>query len=107
LVHDDFVSLLCFLTTFQGIFTSFIVFSALNKEEIASLQRLLEAQERKEKEKNNHQLAQWRRKFARGAEPSDGHAMAQVGGAWRRTIRLLRYGAGTRRLAPTREKKNL
>jgi hypothetical protein len=38
-----------FLTTFQGIVISFMLFSALNKEEIESLQRFLEAQEREEK----------------------------------------------------------
>jgi hypothetical protein len=60
-VVDDFVSLLCFLTTFQDIFSSFIAFSVLNKEKIASLPRLLEAQEREEKEKNHKEAAQWRR----------------------------------------------
>jgi hypothetical protein len=58
---DDFVSLLCFLTTFQDIFSSFMAFSVLNKEKIASLPRLLEAQEREEKEKNHKEAAQWRR----------------------------------------------
>jgi hypothetical protein len=67
-----------FLTTFQGTFSSFMAVSVLNKEEIASLQRLLEAQERKEKEKNNHQLAPWRRKAAQ----------------WRRTLWSLRKGVG-------------
>ncbi|KAK2429544.1 hypothetical protein QL285_027973 [Trifolium repens] len=47
---DDFVSLLCFLTIFQGTFISFMVFSALNEEEITSLQRFLEAQEKRRKE---------------------------------------------------------
>ncbi|KAK2394891.1 hypothetical protein QL285_056675 [Trifolium repens] len=76
-----------FLTTFQGTFSSFMAVSVLNKEEIASLQRLLEAQERKEKEKNNHQLAPWRRKAAQ----------------WRRTLWSLRSGA--RELAPWRRRE--
>jgi hypothetical protein len=74
---DDFVSLLCFLTTFQDIFSSFMAFSVLNKEEIASLQRLLETQKIKEKEKNHQQLAQWHRKVA----------------PWRKALRSLRSGA--------------
>jgi hypothetical protein len=41
-----------------------MVFSALNEEEITSLQRFLEAQEKRrkeEKKKNSQQLAQWHR----------------------------------------------
>ena len=50
-----------FLTTFQDTFISFMTFSVLNKEKIASLPRLLEAQGREEKEKNHKEAAQWRR----------------------------------------------
>jgi hypothetical protein len=85
------VSLLCFLTTFQSNFTSFIVFSALNKEEIASLQGLLEAKERKENEKNNQQLAPWRMRVAQ----------------WRRTLGYLRSGARIWRHGAGARKKNL
>jgi hypothetical protein len=77
-----------FLTTFQGIFSSFMSFSVLNKEKIASLPRLLGAQERKEKEKIHQQHALWRGEAAQ----------------WPRTLwslrsgaKELRYGAGARR----------
>jgi hypothetical protein len=66
-----------------------MLFSASNKEEIVSLQRFLEAQEREEKVKKNHQkLALWRKE----------------NGARRRSLRWLRHGARKRRLAPARGK---
>jgi hypothetical protein len=67
-----------FLTTFQGTFSSFMAISVLNKEKIASLPRLLEAQEREEKEK----------KITRGC------AIAQAGCAVEQSLGSLRYGAG-------------
>jgi hypothetical protein len=44
-----------------------MAFSLLNKEKIASLLRLLKAQEREEKVKNHQEAAQWRRTVEPGA----------------------------------------
>jgi hypothetical protein len=69
-----------FLTTFQGTLSSFIVFSVLNKEEIALLQRLLEARTRKKRKREKSPTA--------GAVPSDGCAMAQGSKIWCSSLRL-------------------
>jgi hypothetical protein len=57
-----------------------MLFSASNKEEIVSLQRFLEAQEREEKVKNHQKLALWRKKLELGAGLSACCAMAR--GKW-------------------------
>jgi hypothetical protein len=71
-------------------FISFMVLSASNKEEIASLQRLFEAQEKK-----NRKITKSLRRIAEpGTDPSDGYAVAperwslaqdcQVAAQWRK-----------------------
>jgi hypothetical protein len=69
-----------FLTTFQGTFSSFMAFSVLNKEKIASLPRSLEAQEREEKEKKNH------KRLRSGAEPRIAAQWRRVLAPWRRHV---------------------
>jgi hypothetical protein len=82
------------------------VFSALNKEEITSLQRLL----KHKKEKKNIKFTNSWRSGAAGQSLAQTSQMAapwrRRHGAWRRTLRSLRSGARIRRSGADARKKN-
>jgi hypothetical protein len=81
-----------------------MLFSASNKEEIVSLQRFLEAQEREEKVKKNHQkLALYgARKMKLGARLSACCAMAQ--GKWSKAQKPQMAAPWRKETAPARGK---
>jgi hypothetical protein len=91
-----------FLTTFQGILGSFTTFPALNKEKIAALQSLLEAQERRRKIEESS-VRKGTTRPESGAKPSDRRERRMKARSMAQSPQWARMAQKTRRMVPARD----